>query len=101
LNRLKERTENRGKNLKLKHLFSQLDAIKAWGLQAPQDLSVINHPVLIVNGENDKMVPISNSYDLNKRISNSEIIVYKDSGHGGIFQYSESFVKSALKFLEN
>jgi len=29
-------------------------------LQAPQDLSILNHPVLIVNGEDDKMVPISN-----------------------------------------
>jgi len=46
------------------------------------------------------MVPISNSYELKKRIKNSEIIVYKDAGHGGIFQYHEEFVKSALKFLE-
>jgi pimeloyl-ACP methyl ester carboxylesterase len=62
-------------------------------LQAPQDLSILNHPVLIVNGEDDKMVPISNSYELKKRIKNSEIIVYKDAGHGGIFQYHEEFVK--------
>ena len=68
-------------------------------LQAPQDLSVINHPVLIVNGDGDKMVPISNSYDLKKRIKNSEIIVYKDAGHGGIFQHNEEFVKSALIFF--
>ena len=69
-------------------------------LQAPQDLSILNHPVLIVNGEDDKMVPISNSYELKKRIKNSEIIVYKNAGHRGIFQYHEEFVKSALKFLE-
>lgn len=99
LKRLKERTENRGKKLKMKHLTHQLDAIKAWGLQTPQDLSVINHPVLIVNGEDDKMVPISNSYELKKRIQNSEIIVYKDAGHGSIFQNHEDFVKKALEFL--
>jgi len=45
------------------------------------------------------MVPSSNTYDLAKHISNSEIIVYKDAGHGGIFQYHEEFVKSALAFL--
>jgi hypothetical protein len=45
------------------------------------------------------MVPSSNTYDLNKRIANSEIIVYKDAGHGGIFQYHDDFVKSALAFL--
>ncbi len=101
LSRLKERKENRGKSLKLTNFSHQLTAIKSWGLQGAQDLSIIKQPVLIVNGENDKMVPISNSYDLKARISNSEIIVYKDSGHGGIFQYHESFVKSALKFLED
>ena len=101
LSRLKERKENRGKKLKLSNFSHQLKAIKSWGLQEAQDLSKIKQPVLIVNGENDKMVPISNSYDLNKRISNSEIITYKDSGHGGIFQYNESFVKSALKFLQD
>ena len=30
---------------------------------------------------------------------NLEIIVYKDAGHGGIFQYHEDFMKSALAFL--
>jgi pimeloyl-ACP methyl ester carboxylesterase len=100
LERLKERKENRGKKLKMKHLMFQLKAIKNWGLQAPQDLSVINHPVLIVNGEDDKMVPISNSYELKNRIQNSEIIVYKDAGHGSIFQYHEKFVKKVLEFLE-
>ena len=36
-----------------------------------------------------------------KRIKNSEIVVYKDAGHGGIFQYHEVFMKSALKFFNN
>lgn len=99
LKRLKERTENRGEKLKMKHLTHQLEAIKAYGLQAPQDLSVITQAVLIVNGENDKMVPASNSYELKKRIKNSEIIIYKDAGHGSIFQNHEDFVKRALEFL--
>lgn len=100
LGRLKERKENKGKKLKLKHLTFQLDAIKAWGLQAPQDLFVIEQPVLIVNGENDKMVPSGNSIALKNSIPNSEIILYKDAGHGGIFQYHEEFVKSALNFFK-
>ncbi|SKC53771.1 Pimeloyl-ACP methyl ester carboxylesterase [Ohtaekwangia koreensis] len=99
LGRLKERKENKDKALKMKHLTCQLDAIKAWGLQAPQDLSVIKQPILIVNGENDKMVPINNSYELKKRIKNSELIIYKDAGHGSIFQNHEDFVKKSLAFL--
>ena len=82
------------------HVGSQQQAIRAWGLQKPQDLSVIKQPVLVVNGDSDKMVPSSNTTELKNRIPNSEIIIYKDAGHGGIFQYNEEFVKSALKFLE-
>ncbi|HKO80136.1 MAG TPA: alpha/beta hydrolase, partial [Chitinophagaceae bacterium] len=99
LSRLKERKDNRDKKMKIGNFQRQLKAIHAWGLQASQDLSVIKQPVLVANGDNDRMVPSSNTYDLSKRISNSEIIVYKDAGHGGIFQYHEEFVKSALAFL--
>jgi len=99
LNRLKERKENRDKKMPLGNFQRQLNAIHAWGLQSPQDLSVIKQPVLVVNGDNDRMVPSNNTLDLNKRILNSEIIIYKDAGHGGIFQYHEKFVKSTLAFL--
>jgi len=100
LKRIKERTENRDKEIRLGSFGNQLTAIKVWGEQKPQDLSVIKQPVLIANGDNDKMVPSSNTYDLAKRIPNSELIIYKDAGHGGIFQYHEAFVKSALDFLD-
>jgi pimeloyl-ACP methyl ester carboxylesterase len=99
LTRLNERKENRDKKMSLGNLQRQLKAIHAWGLHQPQDLSVIKQPVLVANGDNDRMVPSSNTTDLSKRIPNSEIIVYKDAGHGGIFQYHEDFVKAALRFL--
>ena len=99
LDRIKERKEDRDKKMKIGNFQRQLKAIHAWGLQQPQDLSVIKQPVLVVNGDNDRMVPSSNTHDLAKRLSNSEIIIYKDAGHGGIFQYHNEFVKSALAFL--
>lgn len=99
LSRIKERTENRDKKMELKSFGNQLKAINAWGLQSAQDLSVIKQPVLVANGDNDRMVPSNNTIDLAKRLPNSELIIYKDAGHGGIFQYHEEFVKSALAFL--
>lgn len=99
LNRLNERKVNLDKKMSFGNLQRQLKAIHAWGLQEPQDLSVIKQPVLVANGDNDRMVPSVNTTELSKRIPNSEIIVYKDSGHGGIFQYHEDFVKAALAFL--
>ena len=99
LARLKERKENRDKKMKVGNFQRQLKTIHTWGLQTPQDLSVIKHPVLVANGDNDRMVPSSNTVDLSKRLPNSEVIIYKDAGHGGIFQYHKEFVKSALTFL--
>ncbi|QMV12072.1 alpha/beta fold hydrolase [Streptomyces lincolnensis] len=99
LARLKERTQDRDKAIRLKSYFSQLKAIHRWGLARPQDLSVIKVPVLVANGDDDRMVPTSNTYDLDRRLPNSELVIYPDGGHGGIFQYHEQFVPTALEFF--
>ena len=78
---------------------TQLKAIKRWGRSTPADLSAITQPTLIANGDHDRMVPSVLSEDLHRRIPGSELIIYPDSGHGGIFQYHEKFVPVALDFL--
>ena len=45
------------------------------------------------------MKTLHNTHDLSKRIANSKIIIYKDAGHGGIFQYHEEFIPQAIDFL--
>ena len=55
--------------------------------------------MLVANGENDKMVPTTNSADLARRLPDSELVTYPDAGHGGIFQYRAQFVPKALDFL--
>jgi pimeloyl-ACP methyl ester carboxylesterase len=99
LSRLKERTENRDKAISIRAYLTQLKAIHRWGLDAPADLSVIGQPVLVVNGESDRMVPSNNSADLARRLPNSDLVIYPDAGHGGIFQFHEQFVGQALSFL--
>ena len=79
---------------------TQLKAIHAFGLEKPADLSTIQHPVLVANGDDDRMVPTSNSYDLAQRLPNATLRIYPDAGHGGIFQAHERFVPEALAFLE-
>jgi pimeloyl-ACP methyl ester carboxylesterase len=97
--RLKERTADRGAKIKVKAFQTQLNAIKKWGRSAPDDLSAITQPTLIANGDNDRMVPSNLSEDLHRRIKDSELIIYPDSGHGGIFQYHEQFAPVAVQFL--
>ncbi|WP_234335162.1 MULTISPECIES: alpha/beta fold hydrolase [Streptomyces] len=45
------------------------------------------------------MVPTRNSVDLARRVPNAESVIYPDAGHGGIFQFHEQFVETALAFL--
>jgi pimeloyl-ACP methyl ester carboxylesterase len=101
LARLKERTDNRDKAISPRAYLTQLKAIHRWGLQAPADLSTIRQPVLVANGDNDRMVPTKNSADLARRLPHSELVIYPDAGHGGIFQFHEQFVARALQFLAN
>jgi pimeloyl-ACP methyl ester carboxylesterase len=99
IKRLKERTNDRDKAMAIGAFRKQLKAIHAWGLEEPADLSRIQQPVLVANGDADRMVPTSNSYDLARRIPNATLRIYPDAGHGGIFQFHERFVGEALEFL--
>lgn len=97
--RINERTENRDKEITISAYRAQLKALKKWGSKKPTDLSVIQQPVLVANGDHDRMVPTVNTYDLAKRLPNSALIIYPDAGHGGIFQFHQDFVKQSLTFL--
>ena len=97
--RLKERTEGRDERISLQAMGAQLKAIRAAGLSAPDDLSKITAPVLIANGDNDLTVASSNSADMARRIPNAKLVIYPDSGHGGVFQHHRSFVPEVRRFL--
>lgn len=101
LARIKERKNDRDKEPSFKAFLRQLKAIEAWGNQLPQKLENLQIPTLIANGDNDIMVPTINSYDMAKRIKGSELVIYEDAGHGGIFQNYSEFNKIVRKFLEN
>src|SRR3954468_7630057 len=99
LARLEERTKDRDKAISIGSFRAQLTAIHRWGQQQPADLASIHQPVLVMNGDSDKMVPTKNTVDLDERLPNSQIVLYRDAGHGGVFQFHEDFVKRALEFL--
>lgn len=101
IKRLQERTVDRDKPIRTKAFQSQLKAIQKFGRSAPSDLSKLTQPTLIANGDNDRMVPSVLSEDLHRRIKGSELIIYPDSGHGGIFQYHAKFAPAAVEFLAN
>jgi pimeloyl-ACP methyl ester carboxylesterase len=99
IKRLQERTADRDKPISTSAFQKQLKAIQKFGRSAPSDLSKLTQPTLIANGDNDRMVPSILSEDLHRRIKASELIIYPDSGHGGIFQFHAKFSPAAVAFL--
>jgi len=89
----------------LSAMAAQAAAIGAWGKVPDKDryatLTTIRQPTLVVNGKHDLLVPTINSYILQQHLPNATLIIYPDSGHGAIFQFSEHFVREARLFLNS
>src|SRR5207302_10800918 len=84
LARLQERTVDRDTPISIKSYFAQLRACYRWGKEEPHDLSLIRQPVLLANGDHDRMLPTPNTLDMARRLPNNELVIYPDAGHAGI-----------------
>jgi pimeloyl-ACP methyl ester carboxylesterase len=99
LDRLTERTEGRVKRTSALGVAAQIVAIRRWAAQDPMELESIEHPVLVANGEDDRMVTTRSSFELAHRLRNASLRIYPDAGHGGVFQYHDRYVPQVLAFL--
>jgi pimeloyl-ACP methyl ester carboxylesterase len=72
----------------------------AGGESAQDYLRDIRLPTLVVQGNNDVIIPTINSYVLQQKLPNAQLILYPDASHGSFYQYPELFVKHATLFLE-
>ena len=100
LQRLKERTNNLDAPVSNETIQAQITAIHAWGQGDATKLATVQHPVLVVNGDDDVMVSSFNSFELARRLPNAQLSIFPDAGHGGIFQHHAAFVQQALTFLQ-
>jgi pimeloyl-ACP methyl ester carboxylesterase len=100
LSRLSERKEDRDPAVTNEAIHAQVAAITKWGTASAGSLQSIRQPVLVVNGDNDVMVPTINSVELAGKLPNAELSIFPDAGHGAIFQYHEMFTRQALRFLQ-
>lgn len=46
------------------------------------------------------MFPTLNSFNLQQKVPNGQLIVYPNSGHGFLYQYAELFAKHVNLFLQ-
>jgi pimeloyl-ACP methyl ester carboxylesterase len=102
LARLDERTADRDAPATNEAIGAQLNALAKWEQGAsPAGLANVDKPVLVVNGDDDTMLPTISSFHLAQLLPDAELSIYPDSGHGGIFQYHDLFVTQALEFLRH
>ncbi len=81
---------------------AQMAAFREWEQVSGErfsDLKKIRHPILVVQGVFDEMIPVSNSYWLSAHLPNAVLLTYPDSGHGSLFQFHDSFSRQATAFL--
>ncbi|MFC3654081.1 alpha/beta fold hydrolase [Dyella humi] len=82
---------------------AQAAAIAAYGAEKDKTyahLKELRQPTLVVNGNNDIIIPTINSYLLQQHIPNAQLILYPDANHGAHHQYPELFVQHAKLFLD-
>ena len=97
--RLATRTLDKDSPVSVPAFRAQLKAIRAFAQAAPLALSQITQTTLVINGDNDIMVPTPLSYVLAEHIPHAELEIYSDSGHGSLFQFPERFAARVIAFL--
>ena len=77
-----------------------IGAYVAGGESAQTHLAELRLPTLIVQGSNDVIIPTINSYVLQQKLPNAQLIIYPDANHGSFYQYPDLFVAHATLFLD-
>jgi len=84
-------------------MTAQLGALTDWArakVESFADIRQIRQPTLVINGNDDIMVPTINSYHMAQAIPNAQLIIYPDAGHGSQYQYPGRFLVHVREFLD-
>ena len=95
--------KDRDAGVSLETVKAQGAAIAAYGAEKDETyahLKDLHQPILVVNGNNDIIIPTINSYLLQQHAPNAQLILYPDAGHGAHHQYPELFVQHTKLFLD-
>ena len=103
IDRITARTEDRDIPVSTETIAAYLAAVHDWGAPAQGSfdyLGGISQPTLVVNGNNDIIIPTVNSYHLFQHLPNAELWLLPDANHGSHFQYVDRFVRRVIDFLD-
>jgi pimeloyl-ACP methyl ester carboxylesterase len=102
LARFSERKEGRDAPTSDAARDAEYDAIVEWGIPdhaALQRLTGIQTPTLIIQGDNDLMIPTKLSHLMAGLIPDAQIRIYPDAAHGFLFQYPAEVASEVGTFL--
>lgn len=75
-----------------------------WTIPNPHNsydrLKELTMPVLVMNGDNDALIPSSRTWELLRRISGAQMAIYPYAGHGFLYQYAELVAHNVNLFLD-
>ena len=104
LGRIYQRQEGRDEGPSLESKNAQYQAVLAWGVQdwdAVGRLRDISQPTLILQGDDDIMIPTAASHTMAGLIPNAKVTIFPDASHGSIFQYAADAARETLAFLSD
>jgi pimeloyl-ACP methyl ester carboxylesterase len=103
VSRVSARAEDRDVPVSEQTIAAHRAAAAEWGVKAGGGLdylSRIGQPTLVVNGNNDIVIPTINSYRLYQGLPDAELVLYPDANHGAHFQYPARFSRRVIDFLD-
>jgi pimeloyl-ACP methyl ester carboxylesterase len=83
---------------------AQYEAVCTWGIPDHarlQQLSCLQMPVFVANGDSDPMILPHYSYLLAGLIPQARVKIYPDSAHGFLFQHHAEFAADVEAFLDS
>ena len=104
LGRIYGRTQDRDAVTTWATREAQYDAVHTWGIPNHallQQLSCLEMPVFVANGDSDPMILPHYSHLLAGLIPQARVKIYPDSAHGFLFQHHAEFAADVEAFLND
>jgi pimeloyl-ACP methyl ester carboxylesterase len=80
---------------------AMIRTVRCWSAnRISRDAHLIRQPTMLVWGDEDTHIPISNAFELRDAIPNSRLIVFRRCGHLPPTEYPEKFVEVVAEFCK-
>jgi pimeloyl-ACP methyl ester carboxylesterase len=103
LGRIFARTEDRDEPTDWATRVAHYDAVVQWSIPNHamlQRLAAITQPVLVANGDSDRMILPRYSHLLGGLLADATVKIYPDAAHGFLFQHHGEFAEDVAQFLD-